>query len=404
MLQSIIHRLFKRRHFWRHATFSEVAELYASRLMTMFALRFVLVFVSVYLYKLDYDLQTIALFWAGYFFLKALFAWPAARIAAHYGPKHGLLMANILFAVALAFLYGGQELGFYALVPWCFLQAFAGSLNQLCYLIDFSKVKHADHAGKELGYMNIIEKVAAGISPLAGGVIASVFGPSSAMVLSAIFFLFSAVPLLRTAEQTHLNQKLHFIGFPWHDTWRSLRAQLGVGLDVFASGNAWVLFITIIVFAHDGDEIYAKVGVFTSLGLIVALSASYVFGRLIDHRQGLLLLRTSVVINSLTHLFRPTVGSALGVVANNAVNDVATTGYNMAFTRGMFDTADMSGFRIVYLYLGEALGNLGASLWALLLAGLVMVLSEGDALRLLFILTAAASLLIITPRFALYRR
>ena len=103
MLQSIIHRLFKRRHFWRHATFSEVAELYASRLMTMFALRFVLVFVSVYLYKLDYDLQTIALFWAGYFFLKALFAWPAARIAAHYGPKHGLLMANILFAVALAF-------------------------------------------------------------------------------------------------------------------------------------------------------------------------------------------------------------------------------------------------------------------------------------------------------------
>ena len=64
MIQALIHRWLLRRHFWRHATFSEIAELYASRLMTMFALRFVMVFASVYLYKLDYDLIFIALFWA----------------------------------------------------------------------------------------------------------------------------------------------------------------------------------------------------------------------------------------------------------------------------------------------------------------------------------------------------
>jgi hypothetical protein len=333
-----------------------------------------------------------------------VFAWPAARIAAHYGPKHGMLVANILFAIALAFLFGGQQWGLYALIPWCFIQAFAGSLNQLCYMIDFSKVKHADHAGKELGYMNIIEKIAAGVSPLAGGIVASLFGPSSAMVLSAAFFLFSAIPLLRTAEQTHLNQKLRFKGYPWRQTMASLRANFGVGIDIFASGNAWVLFITIVIFAGDGNELYAKVGIFTSLGLVVALTASHIFGRLIDHRQGLLLLRTSVIVNSMTHLFRPTVGSALGIVANNAVNDVATTGYNMAFTRGQFDTADMSGYRIIYLYLSETIANLGACVWALLLALLLTSFGDGDSLRLLFVATAIATLLIATPKFALYRR
>jgi hypothetical protein len=165
-----------------------------------------------------------------------------------------------------------------------------------------------------------------------------------------------------------------------------------------------VLFITIVIFAGDGNELYAKVGIFTSLGLVVALTASHIFGRLIDHRQGLLLLRTSVIVNSMTHLFRPTVGSALGIVANNAVNDVATTGYNMAFTRGQFDTADMSGYRIVYLYLSETIANLGACVWALLLALLLMSFGDGDSLRLLFVATAIATLLIATPKFALYRR
>ena len=62
MLQQIIHRILIRRHFWRHATFSEIAELYTSRLMTMFALRFVLGFVSVYLYRIGYSLGFIVLF------------------------------------------------------------------------------------------------------------------------------------------------------------------------------------------------------------------------------------------------------------------------------------------------------------------------------------------------------
>ena len=403
MINQLIHRFLKRRHFWRHASFSEIAELYASRLMTMFALRFVMVFASVYLYRLDYSILFIVLFWAAFYLLKVVFVVPAALIAARIGPKHGLFIANVVFAVSLMFLYFSAEAGMAAIVVWCILQAFAGELNNLCYQVDFSKVKHSDHAGKEIGFMTIVEKIASSSSPFIGGIVAAMFGPASAMILSVGFFLLSAVPLFRTAEPTKLRQQLTLRGYPWRDSWRSLRASVGLGADVFTSTTAWVLYITVIVFAGDGNEIYAKIGILTSLGLVVALLASYVFGRLIDHSQGLLLLRTSVYVNSLVHFLRPTVASPIGILVSNASNDVATVGYNMAFTRGQFDLADTPGYRIVYLALVEVFANLGAGVAALCLAGLI-ILYGTDGLSVFFVAMAAFTLLIATPRFSIYRK
>lgn len=405
MIQQVIHRILLRRHFWRYVTFSEVAELYASRLLRLFALKFVAVFTSVYMLQLGYDLVFIGLFWAAFYFLKVGFAWPSAKIAAHFGPKHGTLYSNIISAVAMVFLPFVPEYGLAALIPWCVLQAFSGCMNDLCYLIDFSKVKSIDHAGKEIGYMQIVEKVSTGISPLIGGVIASLMGPSVAMILSAVLFLMSAVPLFRTAEPTRLRQKLKFKGFPWRATWRSLVAESAVGADVFTAGNAWTLYIVMMLFAADGDEVYAKIGIFTSLTLFVVMASSYVFGKLIDRRQGLLLLRSTVIINSLTHAFRPAVSSVTGVVANIAANDVATTGFSMAFTRGMFDTADRSGFRIVYLFLIEVAVNFGAGMASLLFAlCFYFITVPHQGFTVFFLVIAAFTLLIATPRFALYRK
>lgn len=403
MIQAIILKLLKRRHFWRYASFSEIAELYASRMMTVFGIRIVLVFVSVYLYRIGYSLEFIALFWAVYYGLKALFAPAAAFVIARFGPKHGVLYANILLAIGMMFLFFTEQNGILALAGWCLFQSFAGTLNNLSYMTDFSKVKSVQHAGKELGYMNIVEKIAGAVSPVVGGIVASLFGPPSAMVLAGIFFLLSAVPLFRTAEPTRLHQKLTLVGFPWRQTWRNFRAQFGVGFDYFTSTMAWVLFIAIAVFAADGADIYAKIGILGSLAFAVVLVVSYVFGRLIDRRKGYLLLITMVIANSITHLLRPTVSSMLGVVVNNAANDVVTTGYTMAFNRGEFDTADSTGFRIVYLSMREVWLNIGASTGALLLALFASLAEPKFALSSYFVLAAVVVLIIATPRFRMYQ-
>jgi len=404
MIQTLIHRLFLRRHFWRYATFSEVAELYASRMMRTFALRIVTTFTSIYLYQIGYELVYIAFFWAVFYGMKIPFSGLAALIAARLGPKHGTLISNIVSALGMIFLPLIPLYGLPALIAWSVCHAFANTLNDLCYLIDFSKVKNSTHAGKEIGYMNIIEKAATGVSPLIGGVLAFWWGPETVMGLSVILFLLAAVPLFKTAEPTLLHQRLHFRGFPWRTTWRSLVAEAAIGFDVYASGTAWSLFMVVLIFANNGDEVYAKIGAVSSITIIAALLASYVFGQLIDRRRGRELLIVSSLANALTHAFRPFVGSPALVVASNFVNEAATTGYVMAFTRGMFDTADLSGRRIVYLFFIEVASNFGAMLAGVAAGLLFMAFGDEIGLHGFFFVSAAVVLLIAAPRFMLYRK
>lgn len=406
MINQLIHRFLKRRHFWRHASFSEVAELYASRLLRLFALRLVSAFTSVFLYQEGFSVLFIVLFWAVFYALKVPFSWPGALLIARFGPKHATLASNIISAAAMVALpfVTDPTFGTVALASWLLLQACSGSMNDLAYLVDFSKVKNIEHAGKELGFMNIIEKIAAGSSPVIGGFIAFYFGPESIMVIAAVFFLLSAVPLLLTAEPTKLQHGLNFRKYPWRLTSRSLVAQTSLGFDVFTTGTAWSLFLVLVIFVSGGDRVYAEIGVVTSVTLFIALLASYGFGRLIDHRRGGELLRYAVRMNSAIHVLRLFVTTPVGVVMANAFNEAATAGYNMPFMRGMFDVADRSGKRIEYMFLIEMAGNFGAAIGALLLAGLLLVVEDVIALQTFFIITAIVTLLIGFAKFPLYKR
>lgn len=404
MIQQLIHRFLKRRHFWRYATFGEVAELYASRMMTMFALKFVMAFVSVYLYKLGYEVHVIALFWALYYGVKTITVPFVALVLARFGPKHGVLVANLLFATGLCFLLFAEQYGVVAVYAWCVVHGFAGTLNNTSYMTDFSKVKHGNHAGKELGFMNIVEKIGASISPVVGGVIASLYGPSWSILLTIVLFALSAVPLFRSAEQVKTHQKITLKGFPWRKTWRSLRGNGGLGVDIVATNMAWVLFMSSVIFAGDGDELYAKIGILASVSIFVALAASYVFGRLVDHKQGLLLLKSSTLVNSALHLLRPTVSTTTGVLLVNAVNEAAYAGYSLAFIRGEFDLADTPGYRIVYLSLMEFTGNFCATLAALAMALFTMLYGDYGGLTVFYVGAAIVTLYIGAARFPLYKR
>ncbi|MCB9820257.1 hypothetical protein H6796_03100 [Candidatus Nomurabacteria bacterium] len=124
-------------------------------------------------------------------------------------------------------------------------------------------------------------------------------------------------------------------------------------MDVFISGTAWSFVMVLIVFAGGGDEVYAKVGVLFSLGVIATVLASYVFGKVIDNRRGGELLSISVVANACLHLVRPFVTTPVGLGLVNVVNEVVASGYSMPFLRGIFDTADRSGNRLAYILMIE---------------------------------------------------
>ena len=406
MIKDFFNRFLLRRHFWRHASFSEIAELYASRVLRMAAIFIISTFVSIYLYQIGYTIPVIAFFWAGFFIFKTIIALPIARLVAWIGPKHAILTSNLLFIPAMVAYALLEQYGTWLLFIAAFFQAISAGMYQIGYQIDFSKVKSVDHAGAQIAYMNIFEKITTGLSPLIGGVIAFIWGPQVVIIVSAILFALAAVPLFRSGEQVRVNQKLVIRGFPWRLLRQHAVAQFAVGFDVFASGTVWSLFVAVVIIgvSSTNNDVYIVTGVLLSVVLVVALLASYTFGKIIDRNQGGRLIRFGAIANAVTHVLRPFAVSPISIVTVNAVNELATTAYALPYTRAVFDNADLSGARTTYLGFLEAIANFGAGIAALLLGiGALMLGGEG-ALHYFFFVAAAVALLVLTARFPLYKK
>ncbi len=404
MLQNFIYRVLERRHFWRYSSFSEVAELYTARTLRVIAIYIASGFASVYLYQEGYSLTFIMTAWAAYYCLKVPLSFFSAYVAAKFGPKHGILASNIFHIPAMVALGFVPNIGFFGVIIWGVFMAISASLYQICFSIDFSKVKNVEHAGKEIGFMNILEKIAVGISPIFGGLIALWFGPQVVMWVAAVFFIFAALPLLRTAEQTHTHQQIKFRGFPWRMAWRSMVSEIGIGFDIIATATVWGLFLAVVIFPGAGDELYVKLGTLSSVTILAAVATSYTYGKIIDRSQGGTLLKVSVIVNALVHISRPFVTTPASVVGTNITNEVATTGITMAYTRGIFDTADLSGHRIVYLAVTDVFANLGALLACAIILTCIALFGDSEGMRVFYFITAGFVLLAGTAKFHLYRK
>lgn len=405
MFKSFVYRILQRRHFWRYATFGQVAELYTARLLRMTGNAMISTFVAIYMYKNGYDLQYIATYYAVYFFFKIIIGAPSAMFVAKYGPKHAMFVANIISIPSLIAFSFLDEIGIWALVAYTVCQGTSMTLYGIAHLTGFSKVKHDANAGKEIGYMNIIDKIAAGISPLVGGTVAWLVSPEVTMWIASALLLVAAIPLFRSAEPVMRGQKLDFAGFPWEQTWRSIRAEVAIGVDTSSIMIIWPLFLATVVFANSASAVYVKIGALSAVTVFVGLFASHAYGIMIDRKKGRELLLYSTIAKSVIHLVRPFVVTPVAALLTNVLNEMAAAGYSMAFMRGMFDIADRTGHRIVYLMLIETGLNAGGLLICTVMAVVVTVVADVQtALGIIFAISAILVLMISTAHFPLYRR
>ncbi|MBC7746441.1 MFS transporter [Pedobacter sp.] len=400
MLKSLIYRFLERRHYWRYVDFEELARLYTSRTLRMLAVSMVSIFTVVYLYQNGYTFVFIMCYLVAYFLLRAIVQFPSAFLVARIGPKHVTLISNILYVPALVSITMLPKYGIVALAIFGIFQAISSSLYEISYLINFSKVKKDGHAGKELGFMYMLERIAAGASPLIGGMIAFLFGPQATMITAAILFGLAALPLLYSPEPTRTRQQISFRGLNWKLARKGLIAHMAIGADVIASGALWSLFIAISIFGTSSNAIYAQLGALASVTIVASLLFAHLYGVFIDRRRGGELLRFGVIVTSLVHIARIFISTPVGVVMTNVTNESATAAYAMPFTKGMFDVADtLSGFRIVYITLMCVSGTLGAALFAGTLALLALFLPVIMTMQIGFTIAAVVVLLIMRHGF-----
>ncbi|MFZ1811909.1 MAG: MFS transporter [Candidatus Saccharimonadales bacterium] len=382
MIQRLIYFFYERRHYWRDVTFSEMAELYASRALRTLAVSMVTIFIGVYLYQLGYDVTFIMLYFASYFLYRGALAYPFAYVIARIGPKHATLLSNFLYVPALLLLVTLPQYGLWALVGTAVFQGLSVTLYDMAYLVGFSKVHHNENAGKELGYMNMLDQIAKGASPIIGGFVAYLWGPQATLLLASGIFASAAIPLFFTPEPVRTHQTITFHGLPRRKIIRGVMTNLFIGCDVTASGLLWSLFLVTTIFSVSSNAVYAELGVLSSITLVTGVIAARLFGLLVDKHRGHELLRAGVVADSLTHMVRPFIGSPVGVGMVNVMNEMATTAYALPYTKAVFAQADdLPGYRIVYMSLMSAATALGASLFCVIVAALTLFCSNQTAFQ-----------------------
>lgn len=405
MIQNFIHIFIRRTHFWRTVSISEMAELYSSRMLRVMSMQMMGGVSAVYFYQLGYSLQWLAWYFVIYFSFRICISPLVAITVARYGPKHGTLISNILFVISAAIMAAIPYWGVFAFVLLVPVSGFSRSLYDVCYLVDFSKVKHTEHSGKELGLMQIIERVMLALGPILGGVVALLFGPIIMMLFAGFLMMSSTLPLFFTSEPVKVHQKITLRHFNIKVAWKPMLAQIAAGLDMNASGLLWNLFIVIVIFGSVSNSSYLQLGILSSVALFASIGISYIYGKLVDNRKGRTLLKISVVGDSLVYLSRYFISTPFQVAGVNVANEVVTTGYMLPALRGIFDTADgLPGYRIIYITLMETMLVIGDTISVLTLAILLSFMTDQHALRSIYLILAPVLLLIMLHTTAVYRR
>lgn len=364
MLKQKLAKLLERRYFWRNVGFDELSELYISNMLRTFAVSLLLVFVPFYLYQHHYTISRICLVFGAFFLTRIFVDFAAAHSVARFGPKHSMIVSCMLQIISASLFLTVPN---HAWPVWLLGSVYGASASFffIPFHTEFSKIKHTDHSGKELGYMQILDKTGAVLGPLVGGLAAHLFGPQAIFLLAVGFLFGSLWPLFRSAEPVRVHQHLDFRSLSVSTIKHDLIAYVGSGVENTLCINAWPFYVSL--FALTG-AVYEQLGILTAFGILVSMWSTQLIGRLIDARNPRPILRAAVVINSLLYVFRPFVHSLAPAYAVNLTNELATTGYKMPMLKGVYAAADdLPGFRIVYITSLEACtSTLKAATWLFL--------------------------------------
>lgn len=355
MIRTLLQRLLARRHPWRHATLSEVTEVYLSHFLRTLAIGFSGIFIPVYLLGLGYSFSEVLLYYTLFFFYGIPLDFLAGWLVGRFGPKHIMRLAFLVQLASALLLIHIEVLPL--VIPFL---ALVTSIGARFYFIalntDFSKVKHGEKSGKEVGWMQVMEKAGGIGGPILGGALATYIAPVATFWAAGLAFFVATIILMLSPEPVRTRQKVGYKKLFNRKNWRAYASFSFMVSENSISMWLWPIFLTVVVFTTD---VYLKLGFVTSLATVVAMLLAEPVGRLIDGKRGSLVITYATSLNSIVHLCRPFVGGLFGSVAVSSVNEPVTIAYRVAMLKGFYDSADdYPGQRIAYLALNEAIGDI----------------------------------------------
>lgn len=410
MLKKILKPFLKIRNYWQYISFDEMAVLYVSKNMRVFATKLTSTFSLIYIYKFTHSIWIIPICILIYYIAKFVGSIVALFYISKNGPKHGMLLANILFIPALVLMASmgifGREMGLIVALISAVFKGISTSVENISYNVDFSKAKTAKKVGKQLGISYILEHISSSITPAVGGFLAIFFGVEKLFVVSSVILVLTTIPLLTTKERVKPVRKISFRGFPWQNYKHLLVICYSCGM-AWNSLYIWSFFAP--VFLLKGINAYGSAGVLSSISSIAALVSAFVYGKVIDKNKERGLLKIGAVFMGLVFSLRIFISSnplLLGIL--EIIAAMAMNGFNMANFKGLYGEADESGMRMQYLFLYEIGMNtvsvIAISLFVILFFALQGVDPSGEfSMRIMILISSLSILPMVFTNYRIYR-
>lgn len=390
-------RLLRRHHPWREIGYDELSELYIGMMFRGFAMSIIGIFIPLYLLGLGYPVISIVGILAWHFSTQIVSNYIAARTIASIGPKHTILLSYVVHILVLGMFLTLPLIGW----PIWVLGAMWGAANSffwVAYHVDFSKIKHTENGGKELGTISMLQRFGYALGPLIGGILASFWGAPFAFIVATILLFVGLIPLLSTGEPTRIHRKLHFRDVLKRGIWRDSVSVTGVCVEDMATTYFWPLFISLFVL---GGPEYAELGLISTISTLVSIGAARVIGQQTDRNRGRALLQTGLLGSAGVQMLRPFITSLKHALGLNILSEIFAVSYSLPFYKGLYDDADQwRHHRIEFVTVNETVAAIVRSsiCWFVVLC--LNSVNVTIALSIPFVFAAlAACVVVLVERF-----
>lgn len=376
--------------------------LYVAKLLRFLAMNLAGGFVFMYIYRLGYGWTGVILSIILVWFVRIFAIFFGGIYVAKHGPKHGILLSNLLSIPLLISVGMAKDFGAPALILAMILRGVSVGIYNLSYYVDFSKVKKGANASRQAGVMLAIEKSTAILAPIVGAWLSATFGAHSAMFVASAIFALSAIPLLATREVTKNNIQLDFKTFPYRNHWRNFFSHFWTGtLMIYVS--IWGIFVPLYIFSK--ENAYGVIGVLASASSVFSMIFSIFIGKFVTSEKGARVLRASILGRSLAMVLAGlAVFSRPAVLLLNVLEEISGVGYKVANQRGAFSDADKSGRSVEYFVLFELAYILGALVFAILAGIFFLVAGAEFGFRAFFVFSGLSILVALGFRYPAFSK
>ena len=232
--------------------------IYLNASLRTFALGLSGIFIPIFILDKTGQISAVFMFYFLAVISQLVIIWPLARIISIIGPDLSMtisLIAQIIFFFFL-FLVNRNIAWIWAAA---FFLAIIVPLYWIPYHLAFTRIGSHQKLGQQIGAVNILTRLAAGLAPLIGGVIISLSNFNYLWWLVIGLSLLAILPIFwdeydHREKTVNLKEVWQFFKMPSHRP--AAMAYIGTGIEASLYGVAWPLFT------------YYQLGKLVSLGLI----------------------------------------------------------------------------------------------------------------------------------------